>query len=74
MHVSTLTTKGQTTIPAEFRHALGLKIGDHLAFELVNDHLILKKITSFDKGWHKSLSQTLSEWESSEDEESYRDL
>ncbi len=33
-HVSTLTRKGQVTIPAEIRRALDLKEGDKVAFEL----------------------------------------
>lgn len=74
MNISTLTSKGQTTIPAELRNALGLKAGDSVFFELENDHLILTKIETFDKPWHQTISKTLSEWASSEDEEDYRDL
>lgn len=32
MQTSTLTSKGQVTIPAEVRRRLGLQPGDHVAF------------------------------------------
>lgn len=38
---STLTRKGQVTIPAEIRKALGLEIGDRVDFELEDDRLIV---------------------------------
>ncbi len=34
MDVSSMTSKGQVTIPAHIRKALGLKVGDKVAFEL----------------------------------------
>lgn len=39
--VSTLTSKGQFTLPAEIRQALDLRPGDELRFELSDD----KKLT-----------------------------
>jgi AbrB family looped-hinge helix DNA binding protein len=36
---STLTRKGQVTIPAEIRRALALKQGDKVAFELEGDQV-----------------------------------
>jgi AbrB family looped-hinge helix DNA binding protein len=39
---STLTTKGQTTIPGEIRDALGMKPGDRLQYVLEGDHAILR--------------------------------
>jgi AbrB family looped-hinge helix DNA binding protein len=44
MNASTLTSKGQVTIPIELRHALNLHAGDHLVFELIDDKIqIFKK-------------------------------
>ena len=40
-HVSTLTRKGQVTIPVEIRRALALKEGDKVAFELEGDKVRL---------------------------------
>jgi|JI10StandDraft_1071094.scaffolds.fasta_scaffold136545_6 antitoxin PrlF len=40
---STLTSKGQITIPANFRHALDLHPGDTLLFDLVDHRVIISK-------------------------------
>lgn len=74
MLASTLTSKGQATIPAEIRKALNLKAGDVVGFEIKNHKAVISKITSFDRKYHRALSNTLSEWDSSADEEAYRDL
>jgi AbrB family looped-hinge helix DNA binding protein len=37
MQTSTITTKGQVTIPAEMRKRLGLKAGDQVGFIMDND-------------------------------------
>jgi AbrB family looped-hinge helix DNA binding protein len=42
--MSTITKKGQVTIPKPFRDNLQIKEGDSLAFELKGDMLILKKM------------------------------
>lgn len=41
MDTSTLTSKGQITIPAGVRSALDLSAGDKLVFVLEGDHLIV---------------------------------
>ncbi|MCL2882775.1 MAG: AbrB/MazE/SpoVT family DNA-binding domain-containing protein [Coriobacteriia bacterium] len=47
-HYSTITSKGQLTLPAEFRRALNLVIGQKVAITLENDTLILKSPGSID--------------------------
>jgi AbrB family looped-hinge helix DNA binding protein len=42
--MSTITKKGQVTIPKPFRDDLQIKEGDSLVFELKGDMLILKKM------------------------------
>lgn len=42
MTSSTLTTKGQTTIPREVRQALQLKPGMRLMYEIERDHVALR--------------------------------
>ena len=42
--LSTITSKGQVTIPAEVRHSLGLKQGDKLSF-VIEDHQVLLRRT-----------------------------
>ena len=41
--MSTITKKGQVTIPKPFRENLHIKEGDSLVFEMKDDMLILKK-------------------------------
>lgn len=71
---STLTVKGQATIPAEIRKALDLKPGDKIVFEISDHQAVIKKLTPFDYQYHASLSETLNEWGTAEDEEAYGNL
>ncbi len=41
---STLTTKGQTTIPKNIRESLGVKPGDRMTFTLMPDGTVLLRI------------------------------
>ena len=74
MLISTLTSKGQATIPAEIRKDLHLKAGDKIIFEVVQNKVTLKKASVFDLTYHQALSKTLAEWNTPEDDEAYRDL
>jgi AbrB family looped-hinge helix DNA binding protein len=38
-----ITSKGQVTIPAEVREALGLKKGDMLAFEVQAEYVVVRR-------------------------------
>jgi AbrB family looped-hinge helix DNA binding protein len=40
---STLTTRGQTTIPKPIREALGLQPGDRVEFTLEGDRVVLRR-------------------------------
>lgn len=73
-HISTITQKGQTTIPVDIRHKLGLEAGDKIAFEIFKGKAIIKKLQPIDAGYHRALKSTLSEWNSSEDNEVFNDL
>ena len=46
MNETTVTTKGQVTIPAEIRARLGIKPRDKVAFELNGDTATLRKAGS----------------------------
>lgn len=74
MLTSTLTSKGQATIPAEIRHALNLKPGDKVIFEVRDHQATISKAEPFDYLYHAAISNSLSEWDSPEDEEAYHDL
>jgi antitoxin PrlF len=46
MHESTLTTKGQTTIPREIRRLLGLKANDRILYEVEDGKVAIKPAPS----------------------------
>ena len=69
-----ITSKFQTTIPQEIRSKLNLEVGDSIFFEINNGMIILKKMDPENKAYLKALSETVTEWNSQEDEEAYHDL
>ncbi len=74
IHISTITQKGQTTIPVDIRHELDLKAGDKIEFEISKGKVTLKKLQPIDYAYHMALTANLSEWGSPEDDEAYNDL
>jgi AbrB family looped-hinge helix DNA binding protein len=73
--VSRLTSKYQTTIPAAVRDALLLEKGDSIAFEVADDgRVILRKSVPLDVAFVDAVQSQLTEWDSAEDDEAYRDL
>ena len=75
MSNSKLTSKFQTTIPQDIRSTLKLKAGDQIIFEITeNKQVVVKKAMPTDLAYLKALESTLSEWNSENDEEDYRDL
>jgi AbrB family looped-hinge helix DNA binding protein len=74
MSYSTLSSKGQLTIPKQLREKLDLSAGDKIEFKVENNVIKLRKINLFDEAYHKATEGTLSEWMSEEDNEAYRDL
>jgi AbrB family looped-hinge helix DNA binding protein len=74
MHIGKISAKGQITIPAKIRSALGTGPGDLIAYELEGKKVRLKKVEPFDAACHAAVAETLEEWNSPEDEEAFRDL
>lgn len=72
--ITSVTQKGQATIPAKVREMLHIKPGDQVVFEILNGKITLRKAEPFDYEYHRSLSRSLLEWDSKEDDEAYRDL
>ena len=73
-HVSKLSTKGQVTIPADLRKAIGIESGDIVVYELQGKSIKLKRVDPFDAAYHAAVAETLEEWNSPEDEEAFNDL
>ena len=74
MAVCRLSSKGQVTIPQKVRDALGVEPGDTIAYAIRGDVVWLRRVKPFDADFHRALSGTLTEWESPEDEEAFRNL
>ena len=72
--ISKLTTKYQTTVPEPVRKKLDLDSGDRVIFEIHDDYINLRKAQPMDIEFATSLSSTLGEWNSLNDEEAYDDL
>ncbi len=71
---SRLSSKGQVTIPVAVREKLHLEPGDTVVYEIEDERAVLRRAEPFDIAYHASLSATLDEWTSPEDEEAFRDL
>ena len=74
MVVGKLSSKGQVTIPKKVRDALRPKPGDTIAYEIEGDLVWLRRVDPFHADFHRALSGTLTEWESPEDEQAFRNL
>jgi len=72
--LSKITKKYQATIPAIVREKLHLSAGDTISFEVQGSNIIIHKATPLDIAFISALNDTLSEWNSPEDEEAFRDL
>ena len=46
MEVTSVTSKGQVTIPKEIRQQLGIRQGSRIAFSMVGDHVEMKVCSS----------------------------
>jgi len=66
---STLSTKGQTTIPAQVRRKLEIRPGDTICYELGEAGVHIRKTTPLDIEWAKAVESTLSEWSDGEDDD-----
>ncbi len=76
MDISSVTEKGQATIPVAVRNHLGIKKGDKVAFDIdKNGKVRIKKAPSIDISRLTVVEQCLAEeWLSDEDEEAFKDL
>ena len=75
MELARVTAKGQATIPKRIREAANIREGDLLAFDLdSNNRIIIRRIDSTIDIELLALQETLSEWNSPQDEAAWRDL
>jgi len=73
--IAKITAKGQTTIPADIRVAMGIGPGDLIAWDITAAGIArVRRIQPADLEYLKAVEATLSEWQGPADEEAYRDL
>jgi antitoxin PrlF len=73
--ISKLTTKGQITVPLCIRQRLALEAGDSVIFEESEAGAVrIRKAQPLDLEFLSTLEKTLSEWNSRNDDEAYRNL
>ncbi len=75
--ITKLTTKHQTTIPAEVRSVLGVKAGDQVEFQIENDRVTISKAKpglSDDLAFGLAQATSMRDWDTPEDDEAFRDL
>ena len=58
----------------EVRDAVGLHPGDAVTYEVHDNVIELKRAGPFDAVFHKSLSKTMDEWATTQDEQAFHDL
>jgi AbrB family looped-hinge helix DNA binding protein len=67
---STISAKGQTTIPGAVRKRLGLQPGDTLRYEVTSDGTVqLRKARKIDLVWLQAVEATLTEWHGDGDDD-----
>lgn len=69
-----ITEKYQVTIPSEVRNFLHLKKGERIKFKIEGSKVMVQKLPYTDYEYLDSLSKSLPEWLSLEDDEAYSDL
>lgn len=70
-----ISSKGQVTVPVDIRKALHVEPGDTLAFDIqANGQVLVRRAAPLDLDYLAAVGGTLSEWNSDEDDEAYRDL
>ena len=72
MITSQLSSKSQTTIPRAIRKSLGLRPGDAIGYEVVDNKVVLTKVGSPDP--FIANFSTFSEWDTEEDRIGFANL
>ena len=66
---STISSKGQTTLPAAVRRLLRVSSGDSILYELEKETVRIRRATPLDLDWAKAVESTLTEWNSPADDD-----
>ena len=74
MELARVSAKGQMTIPRKVRQAAHLAPGDVVTVVVENERVIIRKLPSGDDVYLRGVQEQLSEWNSTEDDDAWRDL
>jgi antitoxin PrlF len=74
VQLAKISRNGRITVPAEIRRALHAEDGDTLVWEINANGRVSVHRLGMDTGYLAAVNGTLSEWNSAEDDEAYRDL
>ena len=74
MITSRISRKGQITLPKAVRKKIHAEPGDLIAYEIHDDAVLIRRVEPFDQAFHAAVQNTLTEWNSAEDEKAFRDL
>ena len=74
MVTSKVSVKGQSTIPGEIRKFLGLKAGDTIGFEIIENRVVIRKLQPLDAAFLRLASESFADWNAPEADEAFRDL
>ncbi|MFM7464000.1 MAG: AbrB/MazE/SpoVT family DNA-binding domain-containing protein [Cyanobium sp.] len=72
--LATITAKGQVTIPKAIRHALNLRQGDQLRWDLEDGGVCVRLVSPLDLTYLRGVEAGLEKWASPEDEQAFADL
>lgn len=68
-YTSTVSSKGQTTLPAGVRRLLHVEPGDTISYEPDQDFVRIRKALPLELSWAKALERTLDEWSGPDDDD-----
>jgi AbrB family looped-hinge helix DNA binding protein len=74
MITARISSKGQSTIPAEIRRKLAVRPGDSIGFVIDGERVTLQKVQPLDAAFLRLATEAFSEWNSPEADEAFRDL
>jgi len=73
--IAKLTSKYQASVPKAIRDILHLTAKDQIAYDILEDDtVVIRKATPLDIEYLKSLTFTLNEWNSDEDDRAFGNL
>ncbi len=75
MSKSTVSSKGQVTIPKRVREVLNVVVGDEIYYDVSGRTVTLHRLDPFDAAFHAALGATVAEeWGSAGDDKAFDDL